>query len=141
MTMTVMRARLLNFGGWNKPSPLGWVLLFAVARVVEFQIDLWWVKSGAWVAGVLIALLVLPQAVDELKRVVVDESPPWEYKLWSRVSTLFGQDRLRRFFNLFLLAVFLVAIQVVLYGLNVTWTAVLRDVGLQLVMVLFFWNK
>jgi hypothetical protein len=140
MTLT-LRHWIFGNTVWNKPSPLGWVLIFGLTRVVEFHFDAWWTKAGAWGLGAFVALVVLPKAVHELRLLTTDEVPNWEHQMWTRAVVVLGRERLERFGRLLVICVLLIAAQVVLYGLNINWTAVLRDVGLQVAMVLLYWSS
>jgi hypothetical protein len=144
MTHSIPRVKTIFFNGdWNKPSPLGWILLYGVTRVIELFVlaDQWWMPSVSVIAQTVIALLVLPKAIGELRELAINEAPNWEYKFWTDFSMRLGKNTMQCYVRLTIAFAFLVLTQMLLKNLGVHWTAVLRDVGLQVVVTLFYWSR
>ena len=83
-TLLLPRLRLPN---WSTPSPLGWIVWYLVSRALELYVlsDFW--RLGCYLQALLTAVLIFPRSVRDLKRHVVGERIPWEYRLWNAISS------------------------------------------------------
>jgi hypothetical protein len=68
-------------------------------------------------------------------------SGSWEYKFWSGYSLSLGKNIVQRYVRLTIAFACLVLTQKLLKNPGIHWTAILRDVGLFVVVTLFHWSR
>jgi len=81
------RLSRLRLPDWTASSPLGWIVWYLVSRVLELYVlsDFW--RLGCYLQALLTAVLIFPKSVRDLKRHLIGERIPWEYRLWNSISS------------------------------------------------------
>jgi hypothetical protein len=84
VTWRLSRSRLPD---WTTPSPLGWIAWYSVSRALELYVlaDFW--RLACYFQALLTAVLIFPQSVRDLKRHVIGERIPWEYRFWNALAS------------------------------------------------------
>ena len=69
------------------PSPLGWIVWYLVSRALELYVlsDFW--RLACYLQALLTGILIFPQSVRNLKRHVISEVIPWEYRFWNLLAS------------------------------------------------------